>query len=405
MWISAYLESHNHISNEEIDEIEEYYNDAIDAFMQNFGEVRDSFFNDLGSNLLHRLIHDIVAYQFQQNENFNLDTKKLFRLIKCFLHQSKFNSSDEGTNLEFQMFSDKVRILSNNKQIKWTEEIRKDYFPLDNYFERELRIFEKDFKAYIIEQVKDNSVYEDRSNALLTVLAGDISWPDYVEVFSFNYTLPKSKRIANLRNLHGNIKDENEIIFGIDNDSVFESESYASTEYSSSKIREHLLPYTKTYRNLSSTNDDDFSNKIAELEYIKVFGHSLSKADYAYYQSLFDANNLYDSDVKLIFYYYDHSATSGQSLDDIKNSFFKRVTNLITAYGESMPSAIQGKDNQQGRNLMHKLEMENRIKIKELKEEEIEAAIKNRANSDAKIEAEIRGEQLVESGIMPRNSQ
>jgi hypothetical protein len=82
---------------------------------------------------------------------------------------------------------------------------------------------------------------------------------------------------------------------------------------------------------------------------IKFYGHSLSEADYSYFQSIFDYYNFYDnSKVDLMFCY----SNGHEQIDAIYR--------LINAYGKTLVNQEQGK------NLMHKLLLENRIKIAEV---------------------------------------
>ena len=82
---------------------------------------------------------------------------------------------------------------------------------------------------------------------------------------------------------------------------------------------------------------------------IKFYGHSLSEADYSYFQSIFDYYNLYENNkVSLTFYY---SKGFEQT---------EKVYRLINTYGKTLSNKDQGK------NLTHKLLLENRLKIIEI---------------------------------------
>lgn len=89
-------------------------------------------------------------------------------------------------------------------------------------------------------------------------------------------------------------------------------------------------------------------NDNAPLE-IKFYGHSLSEADYSYFQSIFDYYDLYgNNNVSLIFYY----SNEFEQNDEIYR--------LINSYGRTLMNQEQGK------NLIHKLLLENRLKIVEV---------------------------------------
>ena len=86
-----------------------------------------------------------------------------------------------------------------------------------------------------------------------------------------------------------------------------------------------------------------------QLIEIKFYGHSLSEADYSYFQSIFDFYNLYNNNnVSLLFYY-----SKGYEQND-------EIYRLINSYGKTFDNKDQGK------NLIHKLLLENRLKIVEV---------------------------------------
>lgn len=87
---------------------------------------------------------------------------------------------------------------------------------------------------------------------------------------------------------------------------------------------------------------------ISQIE-IKFYGHSLSEADYSYFQSIFDYYDLYENtNVSLTFYY-----SEGYEQNDA-------IYGLISEYGKTLTNKEQGK------NLIHKLLLENRLKIEKI---------------------------------------
>ena len=124
---------------------------------------------------------------------------------------------------------------------------------------------------------------------------------EQTSIFSFNYTTPLTYfqfgiHIDDLElffkyqytNVHGKHCRENckacaksNIIFGIDEKAI-ESD--------------YLRIFTKTYRLMQS--GDNISQGLppkTKLEKIKFFGHSLSEADYSYFQSIFDYYEIYSN--------------------------------------------------------------------------------------------------------------
>jgi hypothetical protein len=81
--------------------------------------------------------------------------------------------------------------------------------------------------------------------------------------------------VAHSLNLHGNIIDNN-IIFGIDE---------------TANVAKGAEIFKKTYRKLFLTG---LQYDLPETcDYILFFGHSLAKADYSYFQSIFDLYDIY----------------------------------------------------------------------------------------------------------------
>ncbi|EFW89333.1 hypothetical protein [Streptococcus equinus] len=67
-------------------------------------------------------------------------------------------------------------------------------------------------------------------------------------------------------------------------------------------------------------NDKAFGDKTdniftKDMDVIKFYGHSLARADYSYFQYIFDMYDLYNSDVKLIFYY---SKIEGRTVEKVR---------------------------------------------------------------------------------------
>ncbi len=172
-----------------------------------------------------------------------------------------------------------------------------------------------------------------------------------VNILSFNYTAlfdilgVQSPCVYN--NVHGKLCmnkcaencSTSNIIFGID-------DTIVQTQNENSEIHK----FSKTYRKMLYANTETrvLPTKDNALE-IKFYGHSLSEADYSYFQSIFDYYNLYEnSNVSLMFYY-----SKGFEQTD-------EVYRLINTYGNTLSNKNQGK------NLTHKLLLENRLKIIEI---------------------------------------
>ncbi|WP_305061075.1 MULTISPECIES: AbiH family protein [unclassified Lactococcus] len=110
-------------------------------------------------------------------------------------------------------------------------------------------------------------------------------------MLSFNYTSPIINKTDKIRNIHGRLEEDN-IIFGIDYDSLVDIFK-----------KDNPLKLSKSFRILEQ--EFEKSNNVIinpNINYIKFFGHSLSDADYSYFQAMFDAVDIYNSDTVLIFF-------------------------------------------------------------------------------------------------------
>ena len=84
-----------------------------------------------------------------------------------------------------------------------------------------------------------------------------------------------------------------------------------------------------------------------------VFGHSLAKADLAYFQAIFDIVDLYTGPVELVLFYKSYCETAREEL-------LLNISRLLDSYGASMNNRDHGK------NLMHRLILEGRLSVVEL---------------------------------------
>ncbi|MCD7120326.1 bacteriophage abortive infection AbiH family protein [Limosilactobacillus agrestis] len=256
-----------------------------------------------------------------------------------------------------------------------------DISKLQTFLIKELFKFENRFGEYIFKQKENNIYYLMHSNQILSNILDDPqklqkqNITSKIEVISFNYTttmqdihdLGLNFPIFNWHNVHGYFSNQHSghPIFGIDATDIEENSP--------------LIPFTKTYRVATSSSlSKDQLNLLYNVRNLVFFGHSLSKADYSYFESLFDYYNLYSSDLHLTFYYGTYSKndtkekllTSGKNdynfeqlgelIDTENNKEMNRATNevynLIYHYGKTL-------NNNHGNNLFHRLLLEGRVQI------------------------------------------
>ncbi len=238
----------------------------------------------------------------------------------------------------------------------------------------ELEKFESSFANFITQQyeLEPSSNYISKAKDLLERLSrcyGSLltqDAPTEVDVLSFNYSLDKrfldilnDTRIETWSNIHGiasfddpnvrNIsKDKAENIgdglipapiFGVDNHN----------------IDDWRIIFTKPYRVIENgVNEIRKSNGYAYTDKITIYGHSLGQADYSYFETIFDENNLYNSNTEIEYFYY----AGEDKLEKVKNrkNATKTLYNLLTDYGKTL-------SDQHGDNIINKLNIENRLTI------------------------------------------
>lgn len=84
-----------------------------------------------------------------------------------------------------------------------------------------------------------------------------------------------------------------------------------------------------------------------------LFGHSLSRADYSYFESIFSTVDLYNAHTSLVFLYSNYAK-------GVRESEVAKVLALLYYYGSSL--GIAGRSN----NLAHKLMLEGRLVVREI---------------------------------------
>lgn len=246
---------------------------------------------------------------------------------------------------------------------------------LYDFLFKELQAFESNLKGYLNNLFKTENVVKVENNGSISSVSKSpegkitkymksfqdclrkISKNSYYNLLSFNYTYPIEiygvysggmgiETVPNVRrinldkcncytNIHGSL--DKDIIIGIDEKGIDENDI--------------LYRFTKTYRLFELDNKESCLDK--NIKHIKFYGHSLAAADYSYFQSIFDFYDIYNSDVDLTFYYSDYDGNQRHVNVD-------RVVKLIKAYGNTLDNKDHGK------NLLHKMKLENRLLIKEL---------------------------------------
>lgn len=321
--------------------------------MENWSDVEeqiDKVINDfsdltlLGSEKKINYINNLIDDCFKQN------IEKTKYKISNYDYNYKENIYEVFSEEErFRFICDSI-VIKRYKKPKDDEDIH--YIDV---LKKELEIFEEGFKKYISEkseEIIDKNKRAYRSN-FLKVVGENISTEIYL--LNFNYTdfssagaikidtvtMSNNKLQIKIKQINVHGTHHSKIIFGIDQ----------------TNQTEEKYQFTKTYRKMECADEIATIQLPSpnDIEEIIIYGHSLSKADYSYFHSIFDYYNIYGSNIKLKFKY----STHGDSYV-CKSNHVKKMMKLIKIYGETMT------DTARGDNLVHKLLLENRLSIEEV---------------------------------------
>ena len=335
-----------------------------------FEKIKSIFKNSIGSYNYDARTKDHAVFDYDETllnmqivQLYKDIEKNLFYLYLIFLKKCDLNWNEVESNiLPFIRDTSKIfklkmeTILGNiekNEMYKYlliAKVIIKDRKNLNflDFIMEQLNLFEKDFGNYIGSlELKGES-----KNRLINIFRTTCR----KKIINFNYSIflqdlidrykdiafseieiaRRIKPIESIVNIHGDFKNP---IFGID----------------SLNSEEQFQNFTKTSRILNNDTIENFElPKPEKLGTINFFGHSLSKADYSYFQSLFDYYDIYSSNIKLNFMYSEYDKND---LTRAKRETHNNVVKLMKNYGEK----LENKD--KGKNLLHKLLIENRIKL------------------------------------------
>lgn len=221
----------------------------------------------------------------------------------------------------------------------------------------ELNRLEDSFKDHLSGLVKNTECYEmnaiKRYEAILEDgIDGVPLYNRMSTVLSFNYTEYNDLELpfvgpVQVVNVHGTL--DGEIVFGADGTDCMDDME--------------AVKFAKTYRVLGMGSlqnaatiacpEAPTGSGLPVTRIVKFYGHSLARADYSYFQSIFDMLNLYESTVVLCFLYSEYA-------EDAREKQMLAISRLLSAYGKTLDNRDHGK------NLMHKLMIEGRLILKEI---------------------------------------
>lgn len=290
-----------------------------------------------------------VNYKKSFNEAFNLsknliDWMDVEGFIKAVLTSSSINKLKDCFN---KIKNNEIYNINCICKLDYIPEFMiyrmmkqgQNYNDFYDFFFRELKNFEISFKNYLSDLI-NNTLYREKSFTIFNHL---VNSNDHGIILNFNYTSINANSNFKEVNVHGKLADD--VIIGIDGKDLVDDE---------------LIIFTKTFRKLYRRDNISVLNK--DINEIVIYGHSLGEQDYSYFQSIFDYLDIYNSSTIIRFIYSDdfikeNNAYSTQNKEDYKLKITKKLFKLINVYGLT----LNNKDN--GKNLLHKLVLEGRIKI------------------------------------------
>lgn len=285
----------------------------------------------------------------------------IFYLAKLCSNQIQTNWSD----IEKMIFN-VISIILNKSNIYMGPKFNaliKSLFPVKDKNQKsdelldELKIFEKEFAKFI--QKQETLQYYKNAKATIEQLENVDDNRITLDVFNFNYSLNYNALsffnlnskilIHSWTNIHG-IADYDKKFNSNSPAPIFGVDLHELLKNLNGNIYDDLrLKFTKSYRlsinHVNNIRENNFQNKV---DIITIVGHSLSPADYSYFESIFDKYNLYDGTVELECYY-------AQGIDT-EEDYTELVDALLTDYGNTLK-------NIHGENIFNKLMLERRLRI------------------------------------------
>lgn len=289
-------------------------------------------------------VEEVLAYKINYFSNLYL----VFDGPNNDVHISKFHDTDISAieisdfnptttiNMITSEFRKLAKIFLIFIKVRYSNiKVTSSQFDISNILLKELILFEENFQIYLSNEVKNNTNYLQKFsvlyNHLTKVNIGQYEKPvDYeLYVLSFNYTTFEGGNFAfplvTYNNVHGQLSMKDNI-FGIDITRDKHRDSYMIDE----RFEDEFL---KTYRTLSLPNRERFYNN--QVKVIRFYGHSLAQADYVYFKVIFDALDLFNGDIQLLFFYSNYTDANGVIVNEKVNQI-KRVRNLLLKYEESL---------------------------------------------------------------------
>ena len=324
------------------------------------------YYSTLEDTIEVQLNHDFTqlfnGYDFEDQRALNVDT-----------YQSKFRKVIE--NCFYSEYSPEQIAFDMLKKLVAFEERFANFISItmqknqSEYYDIAMRIFKRIIgpniknKAICIDVLNFNySLDMSFATELATNLRPNIdlsisSWSNIHGLANWNKlrTIEAYDKINKIENVK-----LPKPIFGIDNHDILGKDNNGNIDFDDPR-----RIFTKSYRLLDNhINDTRTKNFQSDVDVISFYGHSLSQADYSYFESIFDQYDIFNSNVKLEFYYW-----PGFSKDSTANheemavlakteerKTIKKIVRLLTSYGMTLK-------NEHGENIINKLVLEQRLTV------------------------------------------
>ena len=247
------------------------------------------------------------------------------------------------------------KYIINDKNQK--DSIRKHFrnlnvsdFNIYTYLYDELLKFEKDFKKYIDDCIKESPSYKNKCKKIFSELVDFANEP--TSVISFNYTNSMEWYInpsepafkMNYYNIHGSLEEG--IVIGFDSGDIKDNANLG-------------IKMSKAWQKMNFTDKIYQLPKKNTITTLKFYGHSLGPQDYSYFHSLFDFYNIYNSEIRLVFCYTEYKKTEEDNAR-IRGTFVSAVYKLLTDY------ARKSGNEDKVTTIISRLQLENRLQIKQI---------------------------------------
>lgn len=314
-------------------------------------------FSNLDYNLLPN-IYNVLAYNLykkinnKKHNNIDIVYKNLISELDVWkeINEKKILDIENDDNSNEKI---RINILEEKKLINCVAEVLLE----------ELKEVECDFIMYLKNEIKTQNNYLDNAKNLAKYI---LKFNENVNcnIISFNYTNPceedvnfrdTSINVNLVKNIHGNLEN-NSIIFGVDDNKIdASSEGYRFTKVSrimgmnaagkveSVPIKSILTP---------------------SIEKVIFYGHSLSDADYGYFRMIFD-EYVKKENVCFEFCYTVFEGTTE------KNEIIKLREGISRLFGR------YEKENYERKYILKDLNLNNRIKFREIPKLSDENKLKN----------------------------